>query len=73
MKLVIDFSGNEVEYENDGAKGIIVIDDLSSRKEAVLFALGLKEEPMEDLRNEIDNLFAELGLNVECARPKEEI
>ena len=73
MKLVIDLSGNEVEYENDGAKGIIVIDDLSSRKEAVLSALGLKEEPMEDLRNEIDNLFAELGLNVECARPKEEI
>ena len=73
MKLVIDFSGNEVEYENDGAKGIIVIDDLSSRKEAVLSALGLKEESMEDLRNEIDNLFAELGLNVECARPKEEI
>lgn len=73
MKLVIDFSENEVEYENDGAKGIIVIDDLSSRKEAVLSALGLKEEPMEDLRNEIDNLFAELGLNVECARPKEDI
>ena len=73
MKLVIDFSGNEVEYENDGAKGIIVIDDLSSRKEAVLSALGLKEEPMEDLRNEIDNLFSELGLNVECARPKEDI
>ena len=73
MKLVIDFSENEVEYENDGAKGIIVIDDLASRKEAVLSALGLKEEPMEDLRNEIDNLFAELGLNVECARPKEDI
>ena len=73
MKLVIDFSGNEIEYENDEAKGRIVIEDLPSRKEAVLSALGLKEEPMEDLRNEIDNLFSELGLNVECARPKEDI
>ena len=73
MKLVIDFSGNEVEYEDDGAKGIIVIDDLPSKKEAVLSALGLKEKPMEDLRNEIDTLFVELGLNVECARPKEDI
>ena len=73
MKLVIDFSGNEVEYDNDGTKGRIIIEDLTSRKEAVLSALGLKEEPMEDLRNEIDNLFSELGLNVECARPKEDI
>lgn len=70
MKLTIDFEGTEILYENEGSKGTIIITDLAERKAAVLDALGLKEEPMEDLRKDIDNLFAELGINAECARPQ---
>ena len=70
MKLTIDFEGTEILYENEVSKGTIIITDLAERKAAVLDALGLKEEPMEDLRKDIDNLFAELGINAECARPQ---
>ena len=70
MKVTIDFEGTEILYENEGSKGNIIITDLAERKAAVLDALGLKEEPMEDLRKDIDNLFAELGINAECARPQ---
>lgn len=72
MILNINFDNNAVSYENEGQKGTVIIDDLAERKDAIINALGMELIPMEDIRNEIDDMFAELGFNVKCARPKEE-
>ena len=62
IKLTLDFDNNKIITE----QGILEAPDLSDKKEALFSLLGLKEIPMEELRNDINNLFEELGLNIKA-------
>jgi hypothetical protein len=65
MKLILNFDDNIVEIEENGNKNSLCI-DLKENKSKIFEAIGLEEIPMDEIRNDINNLFSELGLNIKC-------
>lgn len=63
MKITFDFDRNEVTDEN----GTIYVEGLNTKRKAILEAAGLEEVSGADLRNDINNLFAEMGADIKCA------
>lgn len=68
-RVTFDFDTNEVEYEFGEENGIQIQPDLKDRKEAIMKAAGFENINMEELRTDINALFADLGIECECAEP----
>lgn len=57
MKLELDFDNNTVTTE----QGTISVPGLSEKKKAIFELLELEEIPTAELKEDINNLFSELG------------
>lgn len=57
MVLTIDFDNDTVTTE----QGTLTVPNLADKKEAILKILELEEIPTEELKEDINNLFSELG------------
>ena len=66
MRITVDFDTSNIEIEENGKKNIIIDSTVNERKAEILKALGLEEIPMSELREDINNLFEELGYDVKC-------
>lgn len=66
MRLTLDFEENIVEIEENGTKNSIYA-DLKEKKEQILAAIGLEEIPISELKEEINQFFSELGVDIKCA------
>ena len=62
-RVTFDFEKNEVIFETDGQQGTEIVPDLQDRKSAIMAAAGYEMIPSGELKDEINKLFQDLGLN----------
>jgi hypothetical protein len=66
-KITADFANNQVTYvTEDGQANTICVPDLSDRTKQIIEAMGLTLTSMDEVRNDIDDLFSRLGIDVKC-------
>lgn len=70
-KISFDFERNEVSYDNGKQSAVLYIENLKEKKSAILAAAGLEEIPVSELRDELNELFKEIGIDVVCAGTEE--
>lgn len=67
--IKFDFESGEIYVEDHDLAGTIMDPNLKKKKAAILAAACLREEKTEELADDIDRLFDDLGLPCRAARP----
>lgn len=62
-RVTFDFEKNEVIFETNGQQGTEIVPDLKDRKTAIMTAAGYEMIPSGELKDEINKLFQDLGMN----------
>lgn len=66
-KVTFDFENGEVIFDTDGQRGVEIVADLKDRQAAIMAAAGFEMISSQELRNDINKMFDELGLG-ECVK-----
>lgn len=61
-KVTFDFESGEVIFDTDGQKGVEIFADLKDRQAAIMAAAGFEMISSQELRNDMNKMFDELGL-----------
>ena len=69
-RIIFDFENGEIIINNSGQDSVLADPEIKNKKSAILSAAGLEEISGDELRNDINELFEQLGINAACAGPK---
>lgn len=72
-RVTFDFETGEIIFDTDGQKGVEIDLDLKNKRGAIMAAAGYEQISMSEFIGEINQLFAEHGINVRCAEPSDNI
>ena len=70
-RITFDFENGEIIINNSGQDSVLADPEIKNKKSAILSAAGLEEISGEELRNDINELFEQLGIDAACAGPKQ--
>lgn len=72
-RITFDFETGEIIFDTDGQKGVEIDYALKEKRAAIMAAAGYDTIPMSEFIGEINQLFAEHGINARCAEPSDNI
>ena len=70
-RITFDFENGEIIINNSGQDSVLTDPEIKNKKSAILSAAGLEEISGEELRNDINELFEQLGIDAACEEPKQ--
>ncbi len=70
-RITFDFENGEIIINNSGQDSVLADPEIKNKKSAILSAAGLEEISGEELRNDINELFEQLGIDAACAGPRQ--
>lgn len=72
-RVTFDFETGEIIFDTDGQKGVEIDLELKNKRGAIMAAAGYEQIPMSELRDEINQLCAEMGINARCVEPTDKL
>ena len=70
-RITFDFENGEIIINNSGQDSVLADPEIKNKKSAILSAAGLEDISGEELRNDINELFEQLGIDAACAGTKQ--
>jgi len=70
-RVTFDFETGEIIFDTPGQKGVEIDSKLKEKRAAIMAAAGYETISGIDFRKFINDMCAEMGLNVTCAEPEQ--